>query len=59
MRATDKFSLTNRAYSISSARCFSSAGRAIFGLTTKAGHLLVGSNARGCDEFGGADASNT
>ena len=45
--------LTNCAYSSSSARCFSRADRAIFGLTTKAGHLPFGSNTRGFDEFAG------
>src|SRR5262249_22561065 len=52
-------SLSNCAYSASSARCFSSARPAIFGFTTKTGHLPAGLNARGFGEFGGGCASNT
>jgi hypothetical protein len=37
----------------------SKAGRANFGLTTKAGHLPAGSNNRGFDDLDGCCASNT
>src|SRR5262249_2035727 len=52
-------SLSSCAYSSSAAACFSSARRALFGFTTKAGHLPVGLNTRGFGEFGGDCASKT